>query len=98
VPGPLDARTVNHSVFAQQAALLVPLAANAVRQPVLVGFFRGEHSVLVPGAMHTVSATISQWDFLAKQPCSIKVSLDNGVHHTSACIRPTSPPSGLVVH
>src|SRR5438046_2086306 len=33
VPGPLDARTVNHSVFAQQAALLVPLAANAVRQP-----------------------------------------------------------------
>jgi hypothetical protein len=82
VPGPLNARAANHFVLPKQPARLIPLAANAVRQAVLVGFFGSEHSVLVPSAGNTTPATVSQGDLLAKQPGSIKVSLDGGAHQT----------------
>jgi hypothetical protein len=81
VPGSLKATATSHLVFAQQPSLFIPLPANAVKQAVLVGFFGGEPPVLVPGSVQTMPATISQAEFLAKQPGSIKVSLNGGVHH-----------------
>lgn len=51
-----------------------------MKQAVLVGFFGSKPPVLVPGSMQTMSATISQVKFLAKQSGSIKVSLDVGSH------------------
>ncbi len=81
VPRPLETRAARHLVFAQQPALFIPLPANPVQQAVLAGFFGGEPPVLVPGSVQTMPATISQAEFLAKQPGSIKVSLNGGVHH-----------------
>ena len=53
-----------------------------MKQVVLVRFFGGEQPILVPGSADTMPATVSQRDFLAKQPCSIKVSFDVRSHHT----------------
>jgi len=98
VPGSLNARAASYFEFAEQTSRLIPLAANAVKLAVLVGFFGREHAVLVPGAVDTMPATIPQGKFLAEQSGSIKVSLNGGAHHTVFCIRPTSPTSGLIVH
>ncbi|HNW06632.1 MAG TPA: hypothetical protein PK202_03900 [Verrucomicrobiota bacterium] len=81
VPSPLETRAAGHFVFAQQPTLFIPLPANPVQQAVLVGLFGGEPPALVPGSVQTMPATISQAEFLAKQPGSIKVSLNGGVHH-----------------
>jgi hypothetical protein len=64
------------------------LAANPVSQSVLVGFFGRKGSVPVPGPVDTMPAAVPQGDFLAKQPGSIKVSLDGGSHHTLTIFRP----------
>ena len=98
VPSPLDTCAADHLIFAEQPTMLIPLAANPVKLAALVGFFGREQPVLMPGSVDTMPATISQGKFLAKQSGSIKVSLNGGAHHTVFCIRPTSPPSGLVVH
>ena len=96
MPGPLDARAAQHSVFAEQAAGLVPLAADAVRHAVLVGLFRCEQPVPVPSAADPVPLAVPQGDFLANQPGSVKVPLDSGFHTVRAGSRQTPSRSDSI--
>jgi hypothetical protein len=72
VPVPLDARAVNHFIFAEQTSGFIPLAADAVEQSVLIRFLVGQNPVFVPDADNTVPATISHGHSLAELSISIK--------------------------
>jgi len=98
VPGPLDARPVHHPVFAKQSPSLIELAADAVRQAVLVRLLRREHSVLVPGTNDPVPVTIPHRYSFTKLSASIKVLLlDGGAHYVCIHYR-LFPPSGSIQH
>ena len=60
MPRPLNARAVNHPIFAQQPTGLAPLAADAVQQTILVTLFVDQHTVLVPDADNAMPATVAQ--------------------------------------
>ena len=72
VPGALNTRAVNHPVFAEQSAGFTPLAADAVQQAVLVGFFGGQHAVLVPDADNAMPATVAQRHYFTELAISIE--------------------------
>jgi hypothetical protein len=80
VPAPLDARAVDQPVFAKPPPRFIPMAADTVKQSVLVRFFRSADAVPVPGADNPVPATISQGRSLAELSISIKYFLDDGAH------------------
>lgn len=95
-PDALNSCAVTHPIFAKQFTLLIPLPAHAVELPVLIRFFRREHSVLVPGACDAMPSAISQPHFFANLAVPIKTSLDGGAHNACAvCPLPTPPFDGI---
>src|SRR5438034_4874452 len=82
MPGPLNARAVDQSAFAEQLAGFIPLPADAVKQSVSVWFFAGQNSVLVPGADNAVPATLVQGHLLAELTVSIILALNGAAHHS----------------
>ena len=93
MPLTLDARAVNHRVFAEQPSRFIPLAADAVEQSILVAFFRCADAVLVPDADNTMPASFPQGHSLSKLSASIKELLDGGTHnaHTRFAAAPRFP-------
>lgn len=96
MPSALNTRALTHPIFSEQSSRFIPLAADTVRQSVLVGFFGRELAVPVPGAGDAVPSTVAQGDFLANQPGSIKVSLDSGFHHELALLSSDAPLSSFI--
>jgi len=93
MPGPLNPRAVDHSVFAEQLSSFIPLPADAVKQPGPVWFLAGEKPVLVPGAGGAVQAVLSQGHLLAELTASIIMALNGAVLH-SRISRETNPWRG----
>jgi len=58
MPDTVDASAVNHFVFTKQAAIFIPLTAEAVGQVGFEGFFVGKGAVLVPSADNTLPQAI----------------------------------------
>jgi hypothetical protein len=54
-----------------------------MEQIILVGFFGGEHAILVPSAGNAIPQAIFQWHSLTKLSTSIKASLGGGAHNSS---------------
>ena len=80
VPVPLEARAVNHPVFADQSSGIIPMAAEAVEQSVFVRFFRGTDAIFVPDADNSVPVAIAHGHLLIKLTATIKGFLDRGAH------------------
>ena len=80
MPASLASCAVDHQVFAKTPPRFIPVAADAVEQPVLVRFFRGPSAVLVPDADNPVPATASHGHSLTELSVSIKCFLDGGNH------------------
>ena len=80
VPVPLEARAVDHPVFAEPPSGFIPMAADAVKQSVLERFFRGTDAIFVPDADDSVPATIPHGHLLIELSVSIKSFLDRGAH------------------
>jgi hypothetical protein len=76
------------TVFAEPPPRLTPLAADAVKQTVFEGFFRGPLAVLVPDAGNTVPLTVSERHFFAEQTVSIPGFLNRGSHVMCIALRP----------
>ena len=96
MPGPLNPRPVDQSVFAEQLASFIPLPAEPVKQSGLVWFLACENSILVPGAHGAVSATLSQGHLLAELTVSIILAL-NGAAHDGFLVGPGRCDAKVVV-
>jgi hypothetical protein len=83
VPETLNPIAMNHFVSAKQASAFIPLTAGPMEQIILVGFFGGEHAILVPSAGNAIPQAIFQWHSLTKLSTSIKASLGGGAHNSS---------------
>jgi hypothetical protein len=82
MPGPLHSRATSHFVSAKQSSRFIPLAADAMEQVVLIWFFGGKCSVLVPGPGNTMPVTVPHGHLLTELSVPIKGLLDGGVHDT----------------
>jgi len=80
VPVPLEARAVNHAVFAEPPSGFVPMAADSVKQSVLERFLRGMDAIFVPYADDSVPATVPHGHLLIDLSVSIKRFLDLHAH------------------
>ena len=98
VPVPLDARAVNHPVFADQSSGFIPMAADAVEQSVFVRFFRGADAIFVPDADNSVPAAIAHGHLLIELTVSIKGFLDRGAHDLNIRFRQHSPRPSFIQH
>jgi hypothetical protein len=71
---------MNHPVFAKQPSGFTPLAADAVKQAVLIGFLAGQNSVFMPDANNAMPAAISHGHSLMDRSVSIKGFLNDYSH------------------
>jgi hypothetical protein len=72
VPGALNTRAVNHPIFAQQSSGLTPLAADTVKQAILIAFLVGQNTVFVPDTDNAMSATVSQRHYFTQLTIPMK--------------------------
>jgi protein-S-isoprenylcysteine O-methyltransferase Ste14 len=93
VPRALNPRAVNHAVFAKQFAGFTPLAADAVQQAVLIGFFGLQHAVLVPDTDNAMPATVAQWHHFTKLPITVESFINGLFQYASAILFNTNPKS-----
>jgi len=80
VPGALNTRAVNHPIFAQQSSGFIPLATDAVQQPIQIVFFVGQNTVLVPDADNAMPATVSQRRYLTQLAIPMKRFFNSFFH------------------
>jgi hypothetical protein len=80
VPDALNAGAMNHPILAKQPSGFTPLAADAVKQAVLIAFLAGQNSVFMPDANNATPAAISRGHSLAELSVSIKCFLNDCAH------------------
>jgi hypothetical protein len=71
---------MNHPIFAQQPSGLTPLAADAMKQAVLITFLVGQHSVFVPDADNAMPATVAQRHYFTQLAIPMKGSFNRFSH------------------
>ena len=81
MPGALNARAMNHPIFAQQSPGFIPLAADAVQQAVPIAFLAGQNPVFVPDADNAMPATIAQRHYFTQLAITVKGSFKRLLHN-----------------
>jgi hypothetical protein len=71
---------MNHPIFAKQPSDFTPLAADAVKQAVLIPFLAGGDPVFMPGANNAMPAAISHGHSFTELSVSIKCFLNDYSH------------------
>ena len=79
-----------HPVLAKQASCFIPLAADTVKQVVLIRFFGGGFAVFVPSANHPLSPLVPEGNSFTELSVSIIILLNGGAHRLR--IRHHCPP------
>jgi hypothetical protein len=71
---------MNHPIFAKQPSGFTPLAADAVKQAILITFLVGQNPVFVPDTNNAMPATIVQRHYFTQLAIPMKGSFNRLFH------------------